>query len=288
MGSLTITFRGICVHFHGIVPGIPHRVVLPNASAVRFGIVRLPPDLLEPAKEVAFYTMPHLAVMGELSPEGLTQLLNGSRVEVANAVGPDFSWTEGPEFAIAQYVPQFAFSEEVVFGGNAACYFDVFKGHGHSEGTGNEPRITVVEIETDGPPRIRITPFQQSNVEVPPREETINSGQLIVSNLDIDPSVEDGPFDFLLNYLVARNGIPTVLKERTPGMPLNPPALTLHDVGEKLQDLGKALENAQLLETRLQAVSNLILSGGRPTRALLRHVTEMVVDNQACSDSHYP
>lgn len=288
MSSLTITFKGICVHFHGVVPGVPHRVVLPNASAVRFGILRLPPGDGEPGHEAAFYTMPHLAVIGDPDPQGFNLLLNGSHVQVVNAVGADFAWREGSEFALAQYVPQFAFSEEVVFGGNAACYFDVFHGVGFSQGTGNEPRTTVVEMETDGPPRIRITPFQQSSITVPPQEKTIDSGQLVVSNLDVDAAVEDAPFDFLLNYLVARNGIPTDLTKLTPGMPADPTPLTLQELGGKLQDLGETIARGQLLQSRLQAVSNLILSGGRPTDAVLRTLTHRVVDNQACSDSHYP
>jgi hypothetical protein len=42
MALLKIHFRGICVHFRHLVPAIPHRVVLPNATALRFGLVDMP------------------------------------------------------------------------------------------------------------------------------------------------------------------------------------------------------------------------------------------------------
>jgi len=289
--QLTITFQGICCHFHGIVPAVPHRVVLPDASAVRFGMLRMPPSA---GSGVApYYLMPHLAIIGQPIDGGFGMHLTGAQVQVVNAVSPDFIWTESPKFAIAQYVPRFAFSEEVVFGGRAACYFDVFQGVGFTVGTGDQPRSTVVQMETDGPPQIRITPFPGSALDLVPMEVTLNSvdnsSDLVVSNLDVDASLEDAPFDFLLNYLVARGGIPTVLSELTPGLPENPPMLTMGVVGDRLQSLGEMVSGMdQSTGEKLQALGDLAVNGGRPSNEVLRRLLTMVVDNQSCSDSHYP
>jgi hypothetical protein len=287
--QLTITFRGICVHFHDIVPGVPHRVVLPNASAVRFGIVTMPPSPVMGPSQMPYYLMPHLAVLGDPTDCCPPVLLNGAHVQVVNAVGPDAKWVEGDEFAIAKYVPRFAFSEEVVFGGRAACYFDIFNGTGTSVGTGNNPRSTVVTISTVGPPRIRITPFPESNMTGLPTEMKIDSGMLNVSNLDFVPPDEDAPFDFFLNYLVARNSIPTLLAERTPGLPAIPPKMTFAKVGDELISLGEAVAGVgELVGNKLQSLTELIANGGRPSDEVLRVITKMVVDNPSCSDSHYP
>src|SRR4051794_17779785 len=61
MGSVVITFRGTCTHFRGVVPGVPHRVVLPNGNATRFGSVTFAGPVTGPKKTVPWAVAPHTA-----------------------------------------------------------------------------------------------------------------------------------------------------------------------------------------------------------------------------------
>jgi len=99
----------------------------------------------------------------------------------------------------------------------------------------------------------------------------IDNGNLWVSNIDYDPQTEDTKFDFLLNYLVARGGIPKKLREHTPGMK-DPKETSLAQIGSQLQRLGAFVSN-----------------GGRLNPEELQRLAQKPVPlNESCSDCHYP
>lgn len=271
MATLNILFSGICCHFHDVVPGVPMRAVLPNATAVRFGMVNLPPDPIQPLFDpwVDYYLMPHVPFVTDGTT---TKMLAGRHLQVLNpSLDQGFSWVPGG-YPLTRFVNDFAFSEDVVLNGNAACYFDVFYGNASTVGSGVAARSTWVQMETDGPPLLKMTPFPGT----PPLglDETpwpIDGDNLWVSNIDYDGSTEDTPFDFLLNYLVARGGIPKQLDKRTPGL-TNPRDTAMKDIGVKLEQLGAFIAN-----------------GGKLTNEKLKELaTRPVPLNESCSDSHYP
>ncbi len=271
MATLSILFSGISCQFHGVVPGVPMRAVLPNASAVRFGMVNVPDDRVVPPIDrwVDYYLMPHVPFV----TDGTTpKMLAGAHLQVLNpSTDQGFSFVPGDGYSLTRFVKDFAFSEDVVLNGNAACYFDVFYGKATTVGSGVAARSTLVTMETDGPPLLKITPFPGSPMAIDETPWEISEGNLWVSNIDYDASTEDRPFDFLLNYLVARGGIPKQLRQLTPGL-INPTDSTMEDIGDELIRLGAFIAN-----------------GGRLTQDKLRKLAMRPVPlNESCSDSHFP
>lgn len=298
MAELNITFAGICTHFHDIVPGVPMRAVLPDAMGVHFGEIWIPQPNNLPAHKAEYYLMPHVAYVRDKVKGGTGKILNGRYLKVVNAKGNRLTWDPGG-FSLTEFMRNFGFSQEVVFGGNAAAYFDIFNGTTWTDGKDNEPRTTRVRMETEGTPILSISPLPGSlpdaNVD---GEYPIDSNELIVTNLDFDPAIEYQSFDFLMNYLVAQGGIPKLLSKPTPGMPEDPQKLTFIKLGEKLKALG------ELVDT-LGTVGGYLASGGlihppvvhgRKSRSSAFSSSEKVGSSvqapvpfdQSCSDSHYP
>ena len=193
MATLTIRFTGICTQFHGVVPGVPLRAVLPNAIGMQLGVVRLPPRDMD----TPYYLMPHVAFVTDGQPGGWRQILTGTRLEIVNAtVDQPFRFLGGG-FRLTEFVHDFAFADDVVFGGNAACYFDISAGTAQSKGgDGNNPKFTEVQMETDGTPLLRFTPFPGSPSIPLKNPHPIDGNELWVTNLDFDAPEEDRPYDF--------------------------------------------------------------------------------------------
>lgn len=225
MTMLTVNFHGICVNFVNVIPGIPHRVVLPDALNVRFGTVRIGEQ-----PEAAYYLLPHFAFIrteptSEIAGDaGFVQPVHRVHIRILNATRPPAM--EYPPlhdvvpYSLSRYAGDtMTFSDEVVLGGRAACYFDFDQGIVRYNATERGARYTSVEVETDGPPEILIRSFPRSSGVVESEQITLDAQMLTVGNVDFDPPAEDDYFDFLLNYLVARNGIPEVLDLPAPGMP---------------------------------------------------------------------
>lgn len=297
MAELNITFAGICTHFHDVVPGVPMRAVLPNAMGVHMGEIQIPQPGNLPPHIRSYYLMPHVAYVRDKASGGIGTVLEGRYLKVLNAKGNGLIWDRGG-FSLAEFIHDFGYSQEVVLGGNAACYFDIFTGKTWTEGKDDEPRITRVRMETDGTPILSISPLPGSLPDpVADGEYPIETYELIVTNLDFDPACEYSSFDFLLNYLVAQGGIPKILAKPTPGMPDVPQKLTAIKLGEKLKALG------ELVET-LGTVAGYRASGGQfgppigPGAKSKRSafgaekvgssVQAPVPFDQSCSDSHYP
>lgn len=241
MGELNITFSGICVSLHsGIVPGVPMRTVLPNALAVRFGVVKIP-DQDNFLHNVTYYLMPHLAIAKDKIVGGRARLLTGQYFVVTNAKDQPLCRDGNGGFSLNEFAPSVQLAPDVVYEGNALAYFDIYGGHVWTEGGGDDARVTRVAIKTNGTPRLRISPLP-GNVEPWGGDTEIETEELYISNLDVEAATEDYQFDFLMNFLVAKGGIPQKLSKRTPGMMADPKPLTLHHLGERLKALGTFVE----------------------------------------------
>ncbi|HYO77701.1 MAG TPA: hypothetical protein VE010_14675 [Thermoanaerobaculia bacterium] len=237
MGKLTITCRGICTHFVGHVKDVPHRVVLPDATAIRFGQIRItqPNAAAAPAN---YYTVPHYPFIApDPVPPGDSKAvvgLSGVRVTVANAVERQPMKHERSFHelicSLADFLPGYSPSEEVVFGRRAACHFDIARGNIRAELRKGVP-VVIIEIETVGPPRLRLDPLGY-DVTWPPElmpgpEELVltdENAAITLGNLEVDQQVDVPQFDYLLHYLTDSGGIPKLLAKPTPGMTDSPPS----------------------------------------------------------------
>jgi hypothetical protein len=249
MGLLKITFIGTCSHFLGVVPFVPHRVVLPDASAFRFLRIDLPEQA-----HVSCFVMPHFPVMRaaangtELPSARLTagtamisgNIFAGVQLRVANASSTGLSYT--PAFfeqvpSITSFVSSYTPAQDVVVGRQAMCYFDLFSGTvTAATGEATSKRV-VITIETDGAPVLQVTPFT-----TPAQTFPVEYGQpeldLLVANHGIDCKVlKESNFDFLLHYLTAAEGIPRALTRPTPGLSAHPGPFTLQELNDGLQKL---------------------------------------------------
>lgn len=252
MGELNITFSGICVSLHsGVVPGVPMRTVVPNALACRFGVIRIP-DKDNFLYNVYYYLLPHVAIASDQIIGGRQIYLTGQYITVTNAKEQPFCRDEGG-FSLNEFKPDVQLDPDVVFEGNAMAYFDVFGGRVWTEGEGDEARVTRVAIKTNGTPRVRISPLP-GNVIPWEADTAIETNELYISNLDIEAATEDFQFDFLLNFLVAKGGIPQQLSKRVPGMTPDPKSLTLNRLGEKLKAMGTLIETGGTVEGWRDAV----------------------------------
>lgn len=233
MGQLTLHFRGICAHFRNVVPGIAHRAVLPNATQVRFGFLDAPGT----SSPLPYVIPPHIA--GLLLPEARHQemlevpgamlagvIYGGVRIQVANAEGNEVLYEAGYEEVarMVDYVPDYQFADEVVMGGRASCYFDIVSGvmNNFGKNTGDRNLIGVqATIQTDGPPVLAITPFFHAPGD-PLKVTTIELPQdevdMVVANIGLGCDDGSDSFDFLLNYLARKGGIPRFVTQPLPGM----------------------------------------------------------------------
>jgi hypothetical protein len=275
--KLTLRFAGICSHFRNVVPGVPHRVVLADTTAVRFGLMRFPHE----QTLRAYYLVPHFPTLLSDSATSLGipdvigddgTVLTGLRLEVLNAVEQsveyDASYRDVPR--LQDFVQNYTFSDEVVLGERAAVYVDVYAGRVRSV-TVNGIVHVEIDITTDGDPQLRVTPFFSGQTVAEAVTKTLVSQddacELRVRNMEVNRQAEDPPYDFLLHYLTARRGIPRVLDAATPGMGNQPLTASKERVHQMLLDLAE-----------------IVASGGAST------VPEIVEEDltPSCSDSRYP
>jgi hypothetical protein len=248
MVNLEIHFRGVCTHFHhNFVPGVPHRVVLPNATAVNTGVLGWPIE--DPTEWKSFFLMPHVPVLSLDQPETWPfppdelfektgHLVTPSRMEILNATDSGISYpppdaVEGSGSFLSltpqltTFFPQYVPSNDVLTGGRASAYFDLYAGEiiGHTDVA--DERV-LASLTTDGPPKLRVSPLATVDRTANPRTytlPTVTSGGLehvvlYVGNLGIGCADGISNFDFLLHYLTAQMGIPRNLAAPTPGMDL--------------------------------------------------------------------
>jgi hypothetical protein len=282
MSTLTIILSGICTQFHddilGLADGFVHRAVFPDALNIRLGGLRLPDDTVS-----AYYFMPHLCYVTDGRPGTLRLPLAGAKLTVPNATGPHYSFAGDPRFSLSRYVIQPQLDDTVTTGERAMCYFDFHYGAFTMRRDFDDgPTYTQVTIETDGTPILRIEPFGSNTHD----DVAIDSGQLVVTNLDYQTDLADVQYDFLLNYLVLRGGIPNKIVANPPGL-VEYFQLTLPKLGNRLVLLGQKIAR--------EGGINLGAGGQADTlRALIEPLVaslssrDPVPDNQSCSDSQYP
>lgn len=232
--SLIIDFRGVCAHFRGVVPGVPHRVVLPDASALRRGTIVIDGESQD------YVLLPHTAYVSPGPPTeppgqdicvpGLIEkghIHRGVRLEIVNATrGLQYVDERTPETGDFDVIPQLTDvdpryypSAETVFGGRALCYLDVFHGEIRSTVHGGARHARIV-VPTEGTPLLQVTPLTGDPSEPAPKihKIPIEGGHLTIGNIGPHcPS--SGDFDFLLNYLTAYGGIPSRLPRKTIFLP---------------------------------------------------------------------
>jgi hypothetical protein len=307
--TLIIRFRGICTHFRNVVPGIPHRVVLPRSEAIRFGIVHAPDT---PAGTPDYYLTPHFPFLGTpggpipnidgillgTGPgDGSTNsnnsyLIGAARIQVANprndAGQPEYLPSYTTTRSVREFVPDYEYSAEVVQRGRASCYVDLFNGLIGSGLTRGGASTVTITMLTDGPPQLFVLPIQPLAAGTPPHALTLTPDTpggltvtLTVGNLELDPRETDDPqFDYLLHYLTADGGIPRAIAKWTPGM--------LDPQPQKAQAFASGINGfATIIE---------LLSGGSGQSATLRGTALLAaigkIDAEdvtpSCSDSRYP
>lgn len=284
--TLRITFAGICSHFKRVVPGIPHRVVLPNATGLHFGLV----GMQQASGFGSYYLLPHFPVLlvpGVHPNEGPAVngvidggvIVSGARLEIFNVLDREVHYDDSYYSlvpSIREYVPDYQFSNEVVLGERAAAYFDIFAGKvsGISPSEGRGAVSVVVEIETDGPPMLRVTPFGGAGSSAKPTVVTLEAGHdLLVGNIDVDPPNEDAVYDFLLHYLTSSRGIPQMLWETLPGL--------------AAFDALPQTSHEQIARA-LQGLSRTIANHGPTSDQVAAMVDAPLVLGVSCSDSQYP
>ena len=298
MSNLTIILAGICTQFHnGILPGIVHRAVFPQAFLFELGSLKLPDD-----NPMTYYFMPHLTFVTNGRPGTWVKALNGATLTIPNAIGPEYQFTGDDRFSLKTYVPNpddLFPDDEVCLNKNANyanCYFDLDVGEFTSQHELDDgPRFTQVEIETDGDPHLLITKFGEQHGESIP----IDSDTLVVTNLDYQTDISDIQFDFLMNYLTMRGGMPRSIVEKVPGL-IEPQSVTFPLLGNRLTLLGQKISREGLPDDFL----NLTPAGGIADRRVHSGISyihrlfqklaqsgldrDPIPDNQSCSDSQYP
>lgn len=244
MGKVTVSFGGTCAHFRNVVPGVPHRVVLPRSEAVRFGFAELPEvetvpyeiaphfvDLYADHDQDRLLNLPEVMRKGNVS--------DGIRLQIANATGHVITydgWGTLPK--LTRYVEHFRPSNEVISGGRAMAYFDIFFGSVTVSTCERTQAVTVdVTMETEGEPVLLASPMHSTTAGVPSatRIPLADHTTLTVAN-HCPGCKQKESFDFLLHYLTAEGGIPRRFRHNPPGTPTRPgkDKLNEDDVAELL------------------------------------------------------
>jgi hypothetical protein len=226
MGQVVVTFRGTCTNFRGVIPGVPHRVVLPNGNATRFGSVTFA-DMRQTI--VPWSLAPHTAsvVIDDGSPDkrinwGRTiqcgKISRPVHLEIVNGTNK-ICYDKGKAPydripSLCEYVHQFQYSADVVLRGRALCYFDLRNGTIASH-TGRGGGLQVqATIATDGAPCLRTTDLTSGESTVMQLPDTAT---MTVSNVGIDCDKSSVGADFMLHFLTAAGGIPLDLLKMPPG-----------------------------------------------------------------------
>jgi hypothetical protein len=260
--TVEVIFSGVSTHFrNGIVAGIPHRVVLPDASHFFTDYISI-----GDGDPLLYYLNPHFA---RLSAEGMDFTIpglitngyihSGVRLQVGNGIPThdlraNDSSTNGLGFdpKLRSYDPNCEYSADVVTGGRAACYFDF--DYGWTEWLLPNDDLSLpawrfsITVETEGYPWLLVTPLNPT-AATPPTFTKLALGDsphvtLQVNNLETHREEagdqRSGQFDFLFNFLTSRGGIPQHIVKATPGLE-NPVSATAAQIATALQDLANLL-----------------------------------------------
>src|SRR5580765_6232115 len=172
MPTIRIYFQGVAVHLIGAVPGVPCRVVLPDATASYLYPTKGPdgkPQVHELDRHFTF-------IQWQSADIDDTKPIFREYLTVGNPVTPqDFKLD--PSMALLyhldNWVPNLQLSSEVVYSGRTAAYFDIFYGtlacHRLVE---NGPLFTSLTIETQDNPYLITVPFHYASFDFQPAPPT--------------------------------------------------------------------------------------------------------------------
>jgi len=253
--SLEVIFSGVSTHFRkGIVAGIRHRAVLPDASHFFSAFISIEGY----PKPFEYYLNPHYARIDagdgvDLTVPGLIDggdIVAGVRLQVGNGIpGGDLD-ADDSMFKLRTYAPRTEYSADVVTGGRAACYFDFDYGTAKWITSPTEASRFSITVETNGYPWLLVTPLDQTPGTPPFTKLDLGRQKhvlLQVNNLeakkDESADQDEGQFDFLFHYLTARGGIPKHIVTPTPGLD-NPKSATPKQIANALRRLA-SLQSSQ-------------------------------------------
>jgi hypothetical protein len=219
MTTIRINFQGVAVHLVGVIPGVPCRVVFPDATASY---------LYEGHVLDRHFT----SIIWESADVKGEEPWFRQHFSVGDPVtGQKFQLDPSMAglYYLPKWVPNLQLSSEVIYAGRTALYFDIFYGvlSAHKMKHGALFTSLVVDVEDEQPPWLVRVPFQYASVDFEPNPSTPEQWTLPsneISIVNMGKGCHDSKLDFALNFLVTRGGIPKDLKD-LPGQngPTPPP-----------------------------------------------------------------
>jgi hypothetical protein len=219
MAAIRIYFQGVAVHLIGVVPGVPCRVVLPDATASYI----YEDEVLDR----------HFTSIQWASSDGTQNSVPFFRewFTVGNPVTPqDFKLDPSMAalYHLDHWVPNLQLSSEVIYAGRTALYFDIFYGtlacH-YMEPSG--ALFTSLTVDVTGDPFLIRVPFHYASFDfdpTPPMPQPWPMPSDDISVVNMGTGCRGSRNDFALSFLVTRGGIPRGLKD-LPGQNGGPPPL---------------------------------------------------------------
>jgi hypothetical protein len=253
--SLTVHFRGICTHFHhNVLPGVPHRVVLVDATSFRSGVATTgAPDSSKLAQYLVQPHLPTVHMTNDVFPDvhdlikgGL--LLSSVHLTVPNAVRQGVSYSENFERAVpsvTSFTEHYTYSADVVLAGRAAAYLDIHSGAiSATEEVGQEMHLSAT-IPTDGPPILRVAALAEYRGDHLPalsHDFTFRESHPAMTLANACwTGQEEETNDYLLHLLTERAGIPRNVRRPKYEVVPQSSAGAAEQVRVLLEDLGYPL-----------------------------------------------
>ena len=295
MGTLNVTFRGSCTNFRNVLPGIPHRVVLPNGAATRFGLTKFPATDREDwtlSPHLAYIcrgtpkdpqlNIPHVIKDGWISRPVSIQIVNATPA-VCGPTYTDDCYNCIPQ--VGAFVEHYQYSPEVVLGGRASAYFDLTSGTITMKKDVNAYQAHAT-VTTEGDPVIRITTLSRGHAgeavmtcDVPLDPVT----DLTILNLGLECSkAKEGSVDFLLHYLTAAGGIPSNFKKKLPGWDPEETAQAKNADEKPPEPLTPIMCLKELMDYDYPDPERF------KARKVLERIAGVIGTHSSCSNSRYP
>ncbi len=216
MPTVRIYFQGVAVHLIGAVPGVPCRVVLPDATASYLYPTKGPDGM----EEVHVLDRHFTSIRWQIPGGEDTMPIFRQYFTPGNPVtGQDFKLDPSMAmlYHLDNWVPNLQLSSEVVYSGRTAAYFDIFYGTlaCHELVVGG-PLFTSLTIEMQDNPFLITVPFHYASFDFQPDPPTPKPWPLPANDITVANSGEgcaESRYDFALNFLVTRGGIPSGLKD---------------------------------------------------------------------------